>query len=133
MILVDSNVIIDVLKADVRWASWSATQLSHARAQKGLVINAVIYAELSADEQTAKTLDLFLDDLGFQMPAISKPTARMAGEAYAQYRKRQGSKTGVLADFFIGAQAMAEGWTLLTRDRARYKTYFPQVPLICPP
>lgn len=132
MILVDTNVIIDVLKADPQWALWSATHLSQARAKKGLAINAVIYAELSAHAQTAKTLNPFLDDLGFQMPAISKPAAQLAGEAYAKYRQRKGSKTGVLADFFIGAQAMAESWTLLTRDDARYVTYFPKVKLICP-
>jgi predicted nucleic acid-binding protein len=108
MTLVDTNVILDLLKGDPRWAPWSATQLSKARLAGPIAINAVIYAELSAHPQAQTSLDAFLSDAGFTMPAIDKRAARLAGQAFLEYRRRKGGKTGVLPDFFIGAQAMAE-------------------------
>ena len=132
MILVDTNVIVDLLKADSPWKAWSEEQLFAASQVHQLAINAVIYAELCAVPGAADAVDRLMQDADMRMEPLSKPCARLAGEAFAKYRKRQGRKTGVLADFFIGAQAESEGWTLLTRDKARYKTYFPEVPLICP-
>lgn len=132
MTLVDTNVILDVLKGDPRWAPWSATQLSIARSTGPVAINAVIYAELSAHPQAQTALDAFLTDLGFEMPAITKRAAQLAGQAFVDYRRRKGAKTGVLPDFFIGAQALAEGWSLMSRDATRYLSYFPDVKLICP-
>jgi predicted nucleic acid-binding protein len=38
----------------------------------------------------------------------------------------------VLADFFIGAHALIEEAALITRDAARYRTYFPGIALIAP-
>ena len=132
MILVDSNVLIDLMRDDPVWADWSEQQLQLARARGSLAINAVIYAELAASYQTTKQLNSFLKPSGISMQAISEEAAFLAGKAYLQYRRGRGTKVGVLADFFIGAQAQTEGWTLLTRDRARYQTYFPTVRLIAP-
>ncbi len=132
MILVDTNVLIDVLEDDPEWADWSITQLraqSHAHA---LVINPIIYAELSLTFSTVEMLDAVVDNLGLKMIEISRPALFLAGKAFTQYRRKGGGKSSVLADFFIGAQAAVMGWPLLTRDTRRYQTYFPKVKLITP-
>jgi predicted nucleic acid-binding protein len=130
--LVDTNVLIDLLRADPVWKDWSEQQLLMARASGGLVINAVVYAELAAVPETLPILDDFLDVAGITVQPLSRQCARLAGQAFWTYRRRKGVKSGVLPDFFIGAQAQAEGWSLLTRDASRYRTYFPTVKLICP-
>ena len=93
----------------------------------------MIYAELSATFDSKAALDAALAPLKVKNTPISDDAAFLAGQAFWQYRQRKGTKAGVLPDFFIGAHAQAEGWTLLTRDTARYRTYFPGVSLICPP
>ena len=130
--LIDTNVIVDLLKADPEWMPWSASQLALARAQQQLCINIVVYAELCSHRQTQNQIDGFLQDMDIQIPAISTTAALAAAQAFLQYRQRASGKTGVLPDFFIGAQAQAEGWTLLTRDAGRYRTYFPDIKLVCP-
>ena len=131
MILVDTNVLLDIYKADPIWMPWSLKHLHHAQAGQ-LVINIVVYAELAGHPAEPAHLDEFLDTLGIQMLDLSHPVARLAGLAFRDYRHRGGTKTGVLPDFFIGAHAQAEGHQLLTRDAGRYKTYFPKIKLICP-
>ena len=131
-VLIDTNIIVDLLRADADWMQWSAAQLDLARTRQPLCINIVVYAELCSHRQTQSQIDGFLQDMDIQIPAISTTAALSAAQAFLQYRQRGGSKTGVLPDFFIGAQAQSEGWTLLTRDAARYKTYFPELKLICP-
>lgn len=131
MILVDTNVLLDIYKADPIWMPWSLQQLRSP--QNGeLGINMVVYAELAGHPAEPAQLDQFLDTLGIEMMELSKQAARLAGQAFRQYRQRGGAKTGVLPDFFIGAHAQAEGHQLLTRDAGRYKTYFPKIKLICP-
>jgi len=132
MILVDSNILIDLFGKHAEWLEWSAEQLRMARAQDQLAINPVIYAELSSAFNAPEELDSFLSPASIKVKPLSNAASFLAGHAFAKYRKRKGETTGVLADFFIGAQAEVEGWTLLTRDKARYKTYFPKVKLICP-
>lgn len=132
MTLVDTNVLIDLLKADPEWLPWSGSAFQHARAAGPLAINIVIYAELSAHPYSPVKLDQFLSDLGLTLQHLSKESGRTAAAAFLQYRQRNGKKTGVLPDFFIGAQAAVENWTLLTRDSSRYKTYFPRLQLLAP-
>lgn len=132
MTLVDTNVLIDLVQDDVTWATWSETQLFEAQKQGPLYINLVGYAELVPAFDDAGALDDFLKLARIVVKDISRPAAYLAGATFLRYRQRKGTKTGVLADFFIGAQAQTEGWTILTRDTARYKTYFPEVRLICP-
>ena len=132
MTLVDTNVLIDLVQDDAEWASWSEAKLFEAQQAGALTINLVGYAELAPAFNSMTDLDGFLKRAKIAVKAISRPAAYLAGVAFLHYRKRKGVKTGVLADFFIGAQAQTEGWTLLTRDAARYKTYFPAVALICP-
>ena len=131
MILVDTNVLLDIYKADPIWMPWSLNHLRNAKPGQ-LAINMVVYAELAGHPAEPTHLDQFVDALGMQMLDLSRPAARLAGLAFRQYRQRGGTKTGVLPDFFIGAHAQADGYKLLTRDVGRYKTYFPKIKLICP-
>ncbi len=132
MLLVDTNVLIDVLEDDPRWADWSIHQLQTQAQIHPLVINPIIYAELSLAFSTFEALDAVLDRLGFALREVPRPALFLAGKAFARYRKAGGSKTGVLPDFLIGAHAAVEGWTLLTRDALRYRAYFPSVELVTP-
>jgi predicted nucleic acid-binding protein len=132
MILVDTNIFLDVFKRDLVWMPWSALQLQLGKASAGLVINMVVYAELLGYPQLSFDLDAFLLEQSIAVQDINRESARAAAMAFRAYRARGGSKTGVLPDFFIGAQALTQSWTLLTRDAARYKTYFPKIKLISP-
>ena len=132
MILVDTNVIVDVLSADPRWSGWSIARLIEARAADRLCINLIVYAELCTDPSTAAVVDRFLADNKIADVPMTTDMGRRAAAAFRTYRQRKGVKTGVLPDFFIGAHAQSEGCTLLTRDAARYRTYFKGVKLICP-
>ena len=132
MTLVDTSVLIDLVQDDPAWAAWSAAQLFEAQTQGALFISAVAYAELVPAFDDRVALDGFLKLAKISVKDISRPTAYLAGSAFLRYRRLKGTKNGVPTDFFIGAQAQTEGWTLLTRDAARYKTYFPEVKLICP-
>lgn len=130
MILVDTNVLLDIYKADPIWMPWSLQQLRGNKAR--LATNMVVYAELAGHPGEPSHLDLFLNHLHVEVCEITRPAALLAGKAFREYRQRGGTKTGVLPDFFIGAHAQAEGFKLLTRDAGRYKTYFPKIKLICP-
>ena len=132
MILVDSNIWIDVIQQDPVWLDWSLAQLQQARATNRVVINPIIYAELAPTYDEPKQLDHFLKVAKATLQPLPRPAAYAAGRAFLQYRQKRGTKTGVLPDFFIGAHAQTEGWTILTRDVARYTTYFPDVKLIAP-
>lgn len=132
MVLVDSNVLIDVITQDPVWSEWSITQLRAARARDKLTVNALIYAEIVVAYASAAELDSFLKPAGITVSQISTQAAFIASRAFMRYRASKGTKTGVLPDFFIGAQTEAEGWTLLSRDATRYKRYFPTVKLISP-
>ena len=132
MILVDSNVLIDVIAQDPVWCDWSLAHLRSAKARDRLTINPLIYAEISVAYESVAELDSFLKPTGIIVSPVSNDTAFLTSRAFMRYRKARGTKTGVLPDFFIGAQAQSEGWTLLTRDATRYRRYFPKVSLICP-
>lgn len=132
MILVDSNIWIDVIQEDPIWLDWSLAQLQQARATSRVMINPIIYAELAPTYDEPEQLDHFLKVAKATLQPLPRPAAYAAGRAFLQYRQKRGSKTGVLPDFFIGAHAQTESWTILTRDVARYATYFPNVTLIAP-
>ena len=132
MILVDSNIWIDVIQQDPVWLDWSLAQLQQARETNRVVINPIIYAELAPTYDEPEQLDHFLKVAKAALQPLPRPAAYAAGRAFLQYRQKRGTKTGVLPDFFIGAHAQTEGWPILTRDVARYATYFPNVKLIAP-
>ena len=131
MILVDSNVILDVLTDDPQWFDWSARQLV-ARADEILCINPIIYAELCAGFETSAELDAQLADWNLRRLPLPYEAAFPASRAFLRYRRRGGPRLAPLPDFYIGAHARTAGLTLLTRDHQRYRTYFPGLPLIAP-
>lgn len=130
--LVDSNVLIDVFSKDPAWSDWSREALRQAGGDGPLVINEVIYAEVSARYSRIEELEFELPRDDFQREHTPWPAAFLAGRAFAEYRKRGGDRRSPLPDFFIGAHAALAGLRLLTRDASRYQTYFPAVDLIAP-
>jgi predicted nucleic acid-binding protein len=132
MTLVDSNVLLDVVTDGQTWADWSQTQLERAALHGPLLINGVIYAEISTRYATVDAVDSMLLDLNIDVATIPRSALFLAGKAYLQYRAAGGIRTGVLADFFVGAHAAVERLPLLTRDARRYRNYFPTVVLITP-
>jgi hypothetical protein len=132
MLLVDTNVLIDVLEDDPEWADWSIAQLRAQSKVHPLAINSVIYAELSLAFSTVEALDKTIASLDLTLLELPRPALFLAGKAFVQYRRQGGKKQNVLADFFIGAHAAVLGCPLLTRDAKRYKSYFPSVKLVTP-
>ena len=129
-ILVDSNVLLDVMTEDARWFSWSAEALEQAADQFRLVINPVVYAEVSIRYSRIEDLEIALPKTMFDREAIPYEAAFLSGKCFLAYRRRGGAKRSPLPDFFIGAHAAVAGYRLLTRDAARYRTYFPKLTLI---
>jgi len=132
MILVDSNVIIDVLSRDVTWRPWSEAALSEAADHDEVAINPIIYAELASGFATIAELDQQIRPEIFRRLALPYEAGFVAGRAFIEYRRRGGLRTSPLPDFYIGAHAAVEGLKLLTRDAKRYRGYFPAVQLIAP-
>ena len=130
-VLVDSNVLIDVLTQDAKWGEWSEAALQKAARESQLVINPVIYAEISIGWDRVELDRIFSDDV-FRREPIPYAAAFLAGKAFAAYRRRGGARRSPLPDFFIGAHAAVAGYRLLTRDAARYQTYFPRVQVVAP-
>ena len=129
-ILVDTNVVVDVLHGDPVWLEWANVQLKRFAGE--LWINPVIYAELCYRAKSSEEVDELMRDMELNYEELTRPALFLAAKAYQNYRQRGGTKTAPLPDFFIGGHAEAMGIPILTRDSARYKTYFPSVRLICP-
>ena len=132
MILVDTNVLLDVLQDDPQWASWSLEQMEGAKLTDRLAINAVIYSELSIAFARIEELEAAIADAALAVEAIPREALFLAGKVFLDYRRAQGVKQGVLPDFYIGAHAAVMKWPLLTRDARRYQRYFPSLRLITP-
>lgn len=131
MILVDSNVIIDVVARDPIWADWSRRQLNAATTDE-IAINEIVYAEISAGYPTHRDVELFLSKSGLELIHTPRRALFLAGKAFHRYRRSGGTRVGVLPDFFIGAHAIVSDAKLLTRDPRLYRTYFPGISLITP-
>jgi hypothetical protein len=132
-VLVDSNVILDIATNDPVWQGWSAAALEAAANEATLVINPLIYAEVSIAFGRIEEVEEALPPQVFHRAALPYAAAFLAGKAYVQYRRRGGARRTPLPDFYIGAHAAVAGFRLLTRDDSRYRTYFPSVELISPP
>ncbi len=132
MMLVDTNVLVDVLEDDPRWADWSVRQLRAQAQVHELCINPVIYSELSLTFDSVDALDDAIEGLDLRYLELPRPALFLAGRAFARYRRGGGNKTNVLADFFIGAHAAVSQCGILTRDARRYRNYFPRVALVSP-
>jgi predicted nucleic acid-binding protein len=131
-IMVDSNVLLDLMTEDTRWLSWSADAVEKAADRFRLVINPIIYAEVSIRYSRIEDLEAALPKAMLDREAIPYEAAFLAGKCYLVYRQRGGTKRSPFPDFFIGAHAAVAGYRLLTRDAARYRSYFPRLSLIAP-
>jgi predicted nucleic acid-binding protein len=132
MLLVDTNVLVDLFEDHATWADWSEAQLRAQSVVHALRIDPVVYAELAAEFDTPQQLDTRLHRLRIELASPPRPALFLAGKAYVRYRRRGGTKTSVLPDFLIGAHAAVRGCPILTRDARRYREYFPSVELITP-
>jgi predicted nucleic acid-binding protein len=130
--LVDACVILDLTTDDPKWADWSADAIAEAADAGPLVINPIIYAEISVDFTSIEELDELIDDADLRRESLPFEAGFLAGKAYLNYRRRRGSRRSPLADFYIGAHAAIAGHRLLTRDTNRYRSYFPALQLISP-
>ena len=128
----DSNVLLDVLENDPHWHAWSAEQLRQAADSSVLIINPIIYAEISVGFARIEELEGIVTPDIFERRPLPWEAAFLAGKCFLRYRKQGGVRRSPLPDFFIGAHAAVEGLTLLTRDATRYRTYFPTLSLIAP-
>lgn len=132
LVMVDSNVLLDVFTEDPVWFVLSSRTLAKCAQQNVIVINPIIYAEVSVGFEAIEQLDAALPVSIVQCRVIPLDAAFLAGKCFEMYRRSGGQKRSPLPDFFIGAHAAVQGMTLLTRDAARYKTYFPSLPLLFP-
>ena len=131
-VLVDSNVLLDLATDDPRWAAWSLSSLERLAETSILMINAVVYAEVSVGFDRIEALDAALPPDLFRREELPYEAAFLAGKCFLRYRRGGGVRSAPLPDFFIGAHAAVAGYRLLTRDAARYRTYFPRLELIAP-
>lgn len=132
MILVDTNVLLDVLQDDPVWADWSQAQLESASLSGRLLINDIIYTELSIAFQRIEELEAVVAATRLKLEPLPREALFLAGKAFLSYRKSAGVRQQVLPDFFIGAHAAVCGWPILTRDSRRYRSYFPGVRVVSP-
>lgn len=132
MTLVDSNVILDVITRDEEWLDWSSAALARQADAGPLAVNPIIYAEAAARFARIEDLEAALPHEYFQRLPLPWEAAFLAGRSFVTYRRRGGQRRSPLPDFYVGAHALLAGMTLLTRDPARYRTYFPKLRLIAP-
>jgi predicted nucleic acid-binding protein len=133
MVIVDTNVLVDVVQDDPEWADWSTARMRELSRIHELSINPIIYTELSLSFQDMDELDEVVDRLEIRVIDLERAALFLAGKAFLRYcRRRAGPRTSVLPDFFIGAHAAVLGCPILTRDTRRYAGYFPTVELIAP-
>ncbi len=131
-VLVDSSILLDIATEDRVWFRWSSERLRQAGDQARLVINPIIFAEVSVHFDSIESLDGVIPRSLFDREPISDEAAFLAGKCFLRYRQRGGVRSSPLPDFFIGAHAAVAGYQLMTRDAARYRTYFPKLVLIAP-
>ena len=132
MTLVDTNVLIDILSSDTTWETWSATALRQRSGYGPLVINEIVYAELAGRYSTQQALDSIVERLDLHFEWLPKSALHLAGQTFTKYRRSGGTRSSILADFFIGAHAAIIQFPIITRDTKRYRTHFPDVELIAP-
>lgn len=130
--LVDSSILIDIASADPVWTDWSAAALRDCRGSGELVINAIIYSEVSSAFEKIEDAELVVSEKHYRREDVPWAAAFIAGQAFRRYRKRGGIRTSPLPDFFIGAHAAVCGYRLLSRDRDYFKSYFPSLHIVSP-
>jgi len=131
--LVDSNVLLDILTEDPAWFDWSSAAVESQAERSVLVIDPIVYGEVSIRFERIEDLEEALPPAMFRRDALPWAAAFLAGKCFLRYRRRGGAKHSPLPDFYIGAHAAVAGMTLLTRDEGRYRTYFPSLDILAPP
>lgn len=131
-VIVDSNILLDVITGDPIWSGWSSDSLERLADEAILVLNALVYAEVSVGFDSIEALEEVLPHDLYRREHLPFEAAYLAGKAFRRYRMAGGSRHSPLPDFYIGAHAAVAGYRLLTRDVARYRTYFPSLELISP-
>ncbi len=131
-LMLDSNIILDLIENDETWTEWTRDALRKQATQDRFIINPIIYSEVSVRYKTLAEVDAALSPNFVLREPIPYEAAFLAGKAFVEYRRRGGIRSSPLPDFFIGAHALVAGHRLITRDAARYRTYFPQLDLIAP-
>lgn len=132
MVLIDSNVVLDIVTNDEHWFEWSRVRLEDAALAGVLTINDIVYAEVSIGYDNIERVDELVLEMGLAIAPMPREALFLAGKVFQRYRAAGGARQGVLPDFFIGAHAAVAGLPLLTRDARRYRTYFPTLELIAP-
>jgi predicted nucleic acid-binding protein len=132
VILVDTNIIVDILSGDPNWSEWSIIAMRDHGAEDRLVVNEIIYAELAVRIPEERALSQALSNMNCQLERMPTAALHLAGQTFGLYRDRGGLRENVLPDFFIGAHAQTTGMRILTRDLRRFRTYYPKVELIAP-
>lgn len=132
-VLVDSCVILDIVTDDPVWGEWSDGAVRTLANETELVVNALIYAEVAAGLDTIEAVEVAIPIDGYRRDALPYEAAFLAAKAFVEYRRRGGARRSPLPDFYIGAHAAISGFRLLTRDAARFRSYFPTVEIIAPP
>ena len=131
-VLVDSNVLLDIATGDPVWAPWSSQALAECAEYSSLMLNPIIYAEVSIGFRTIEALNAALPSRFYERSPLPWEAGFLAGKCFLAYRRRGGKKAAPLPDFYIGAHAAIEGLAILTRDAGRYRTYFPKLEVLCP-
>jgi len=132
VILIDCCIVTDLADPESRWFEWSASTLERLDQNNTMVINPIIYAECSVGFARIEEVETLFETLGFAMKPVPREALFLAGKAFLQYKKRKGEKGNVPPDFFIGAHAAVSSYSLMSRDKGRFSTYFPSVELIIP-
>ena len=131
-VLVDSNILLDIFTEDKKWFEWSSSALSDIANETILVINPIIYAEISVRFETIEGLEEAIPKEIFRKQPLPWEAGFLAGKCFLKYRESGGTRRSPLPDFYIGAHAAIRKMSLLTRDKNRYKTYFPKLEIIAP-
>jgi len=132
-VFVDSCVLLDLFTDDENWADWSERTLEKYSQTNTLYINSIVYTEISIGFNKVEEVESAIEELGIKVLEMPREALFLTGKAFLKYRKSKGNKTAPLPDFFIGAHASVSEFGLITRDLAKYRTYFPQIKLIHPP
>lgn len=132
MIMLDTNVLIELIEEDDVWFNWSATAVARAAKSERVTVSPVVIGELASGGRILPAMVSLLQQLDIMIWQLDAPAAQLAGEAHRAYRQAGGKREKLLSDFLIGGHAAAEDATLITRDPRRYQAYFPQLPLITP-
>ena len=132
MIMIDTNVVVDLIEHLDPWFDWSAKAFGDARLDGAVVASAVVAGELAGHASDAAGMIALLRRFGIECAALAPDACHRAGLAQLAYRAAGGKREKLLGDSLVGAHAESLGATLITRDPRSYRTYFPNLTLITP-